>query len=129
MDVTILLAKVLGLFLIVIGALIMLRRRYFLPVFGSYAEQRLIRAVVSMAQVLAGLFVVVVHNQWSPPPVAVVTIIGWLVLLEGLLYLVLPDDLVGRFIATFNTEGWYIAGGLLAIAAGAYLVAFGFGWI
>ena len=129
MDLTILLAKVLGLFLIVIGALIVLRRSYFMPVFGSYPEERLIRAVVSMAEVLAGLFLVVMHNQWSPLPAAVVTIIGWLVLLEGLLYLVLPDDLVGRFIATFNSEGWYIAGGVLAIVAGAYLAAFGFGWI
>ncbi len=82
-----------------------------------------------MAEVLAGLFLVVMHNQWSPLPAAVITLIGWLLLLEGLLFLVLPDDLVGRFMATFNTESWYLAGGLLAIAAGAYLTAFGFGWI
>ncbi len=129
MDSTILLSQVRGLFLIVIGALIILRRDYFLPVFASYTKQRLIRVVVSMAEVLAGLFLVVMHNQWSPLPAAVITLIGWLLLLEGLLFLVLPDDLVGRFMATFNTESWYLAGGLLAIAAGAYLTAFGFGWI
>lgn len=36
MDVTVLLAKVLGLFLTIVGAAIMLRRRFFLPVFGTY---------------------------------------------------------------------------------------------
>jgi hypothetical protein len=82
------------------------RRRYFLPVFASYPDQRLLRAVVSMAEVLAGLFLVVMHNRWSPLPAAVITVVGWLVLLEGLLYLALPDDRVRRFIATFNTEGW-----------------------
>jgi hypothetical protein len=129
MDLTILLARVLGLFLIMIGALILVRRRYFLPVFGSYPEQRLTRGVVSMAEVLAGLFLIVMHNRWSPLPAAVISGLGWLVLLEGLLFLVLPDHLVERFIATFNTEGWYVVGGVLATAAGTYLAAFGFGWI
>jgi hypothetical protein len=32
-------------------------------------------------------------------------------------------------LATFNRQGWYIAGGALALAAGAYLAAFGFGWM
>jgi hypothetical protein len=69
------------------------------------------------------------HNGWSPPAAAIITIIGWLVVIEAAIYLLLPDDLVGRFIGTFNTEGWYIAGGLLSIALGIYLAAFGFGWI
>ena len=129
MAPTVLLAKVLGLFLIIVGALIMARRRYYLPVFGAYPEQRLIRAVVSLAQLLAGLFLVVMHNVWSPLPAAIITIIGWMVVIEGAIYLVLPDDVVGRFIRTFNTERWYLAGGVLAIVVGAYLAAFGFGWL
>ncbi len=52
MDSTILLSQVLGLFLIVIGAVIILRRDYFLPVFASYTEQRLIRVVVSWRRCL-----------------------------------------------------------------------------
>ena len=38
-----------------------------------------------------------------------------------------PD--CGDGLASLNTEGWYIAGGVLAIAAGASLAAFGFGRI
>jgi hypothetical protein len=129
MALTILLAKVLGLFLIIVGAAIMLRRRYFLPVFGAYPEQRLIRAVVSLAQLLAGLFLVTMHNVWSPLPAAIITIIGWMAMIEAGIYLLLPDDMVTRFIRTFNTEGWYVTGGVLAIAVGAYLAAFGFGWV
>jgi hypothetical protein len=129
MDLTILLARVIGLFLVIVGAAILLRRRYFLSVFGAYPESRLTRAVVSISEVLAGLFLVVMHNQWSTVSAAIITMIGWLVLFEGLLFLFIPDDLAGRFIATFNTEGWYIVGGVLAIGAGAFLAAFGFGRI
>jgi hypothetical protein len=126
---TILLAKVLGLFLVIVGAAIMLRRRYFLPVFGAYPEQRLIRAVVSLAQLLAGLFLVTMHSVWSSFPAAIITIIGWMAVIEAGIYLLLPDDMVARFIRTFNTESWYIIGGVLAIAVGAYLATFGFGWV
>jgi uncharacterized protein YjeT (DUF2065 family) len=129
MDTTILLARVLGLYLVIIGVVVLLRRRYFLPVFATYPEQRLVRAVVSLAEVLGGLFLVVAPNRWSPLPAVLITVTGWLILLEGLLYLVLPDQLVRRLIGAFNTEGWYIAGGVATIAAGAYLAAFGFGWI
>ncbi len=48
--------------------------------------------------------------------------------IEATAYLLLPDDLVERFIGTFNTPSWYISGGVLAIAIGIYLAAFGFGW-
>lgn len=129
MDVTVLLAKVLGLFLTIVGAAIMLRRHYFLPVFGSYPEQRLTRAVASLAQLLAGLFLVVMHNRWSPLPAAVITTIGWMALIEALIYLLLPDERVARFIGTFSKPSWYVFGGGLAVVTGAYLAAFGFGWL
>jgi hypothetical protein len=129
MDLTILLAKVFGIFLTIVGAAIILRRRYFLPVFGSYPEQRLTRAVVSLAQLLAGLFLVVMHNRWSPLAAVIITIIGWMALIEALIYLLLPDYLVARFIHTFNKPGWYVFGGGLAMVTGACLAAFGFGWL
>jgi hypothetical protein len=129
MDSTHLLAKAIGPFLVIVGAAIMLRRDYFIEVFGAYPRERLTRVVVSLAELLAGLFLVVAHNVWSPLPAAILTIIGWMAVIEGLVYLLLPDAGVGRFIGTFNTPGWYVAGGVLAIVVGAYLAAFGFGLI
>jgi tRNA threonylcarbamoyladenosine modification (KEOPS) complex Pcc1 subunit len=124
-----LLSKVLGIFVVLIGAMIMIRRQYFLSVFAQFVEQRLTRTVISMAEVLGGLFLVIGHNDWSSLPAALVTAIGWMALAEGLIYLLLPDALVDRFIRTFNTEAWYAVGAVLAIVVGAYLAAHGFGWI
>jgi hypothetical protein len=128
MTLTILLAKVIGIMLVVIGAVIVIRRRQFLPIFGAYPEERLIRTTMSMIELLAGLFLVVGHNLWSPLPAAAITIIGWLAVLEALIYLFFPDDWVARFIATFNTSAWYIVGGSLAMVVGTYLTGFGFAW-
>jgi hypothetical protein len=54
MEATILLSRALGLCLIIIGAAIILRRRYFLSVFAAHAEQRLVRTVASMIELTVG---------------------------------------------------------------------------
>ena len=127
MEATVLLSKVLGLCLIVIGAAIILRRHYFLPVFAAYVEQRLLRTVVSMIELAVGLLLVV-NNVWSPLPAAIMTLLGWMAAAEAIAYLFLPDVLVARLIDTFNTATWYILGGGLAIGVGLYIAGFGFGW-
>lgn len=127
MEATVFLSKALGLYLIVIGAAIILRRHYFLPVFAAYAEQRLIRTVVSMIELAVGLLLVV-NNVWSPLPAAIITLLGWMAVTEALAYLFLPDVFVAKLIGTFNTATWYIVGGVLAIGVGLCLAGFGFGW-
>ncbi|HZB53195.1 MAG TPA: hypothetical protein VE527_06195, partial [Reyranella sp.] len=73
METTLFLAKVVGIALIVIGAVVALRRRYFVPVFRGYVDQPLLRVTMSMIELLAGL-ALVVHNVWSPVPAAVMTL-------------------------------------------------------
>jgi hypothetical protein len=126
MALTIFLAKVIGVVLVVTGAAILIRREYFLRVFAEYVEQRLLRTTMSMIEFLAGMFLVVGHNIWTPLPAAVITMLGWLAVLEATIYLFLPDSWVARFIATFNTPMWYLVGGVLAIVVGIYLAGFGF---
>jgi hypothetical protein len=128
MPLTVLLAKVLGIGLVVVSALLVIRRRYFVAVFAGYAEQRLLRAVVSMIELLAGLFLIVAHSVWSPPAAAIISLLGWMAVIEATAYMCLGDAAVGKLIATFNTPAWYLAGGLLGVAAGLYLAGFGFGW-
>jgi hypothetical protein len=125
---TIFLAKAIGIVLVMTGAAIVIRRHYFLPVFGAYVEQRLLRTTMSMIELLAGIFLVVGHNVWSPLPAAMITILGWMAVLEATIYLFLPDRLVAKFIGTFNTANWYVVGGSLASVVGVYLAGFGFGW-
>ena len=128
MALTLLLAKVIGIVLAVIGSAILVRRHYFLPIFAAYVEERLVRTTMSMIELLVGILLVVAHNVWSPLPAALITLLGWMAVLEALIYLFLPDRWVARFIATFNTSFFYVVGGLLAIVVGIYLTGFGFGW-
>lgn len=128
MTPTGLLAQVFGIYLVIVGAAILIRRRYFLPVFGAFIEERLTRAVFSLIELLAGLFLVVLHNEWSSLPAGIISAFGWMAIVEGTAYLVLPDELVEKVFRIFNRTWWYVFGGLLSIVIGIYLAGHGFGF-
>jgi hypothetical protein len=127
MTLTVYLAKVIGLGLIILGGAIMLRRDYFIPVFATFARERLTRIVLSFVELIAGLALIVGHNVWSPAPAAIISLLGWIAAIEATAYLLLPDEIIEKWVAVFNTPTWYLGGGLLSVVLGAYLAGFGFG--
>jgi hypothetical protein len=127
MELTIYLAKVFGIALIIMGAAIMARRRYFVPVFGAFAEERLLRTVTAFIELIGALFLIIGHNVWSPLPAAIITLFGWIALIESVCYMLLPDETVDGLIKSVNKPAWYIGGGVISILIGIYLAGFGFG--
>lgn len=127
MALTILLAKVLGIYLIFGGAVVALRRRYFIPVFGMFVKERLTRLIIAAIELVAGLFLIMTHNVWSTLPEGIISLFGWMMAIEGGFYMAMPDRIVGGVIRTFNTRAWYVGGGILTVAVGVYLANFGFG--
>lgn len=123
---TLLLSKVIGLFLVIVGVAILFRRHYLASVFVTIADERLTRGVLALIELLAGLFLVVMHNEWSSLPAGIISFIGWMAVAESVSYLLLPDRVINPFIRAINTPGWYFFGGMLAIALGLYLAAHGF---
>ena len=128
MATTVYLSKVFGISLVIIGAVIMIRRRYFIPAIGAFVRERLVRTITAFIELIAGTFLIVGHNVWSPLPAAIISLLGWIAVIEAIAYLLLPDAVLERAISALNTETVYLVGGLLAIALGTYLTGFGFGW-
>lgn len=129
MELTILLSKVLGLYLLIGGAAIMLRQGYYMPVVGAFAKEPLTRMVLASLELLGGLLIVMAHDVWTPLPAAIISAIGLLLIIEGTMYMVVSNKVVDRIVHTLNNPIWYTGGGILAVAVGVYLSMFGFGLI
>lgn len=127
MDATLLLARVLGIFLVIAASAVLIRHRWFMEVFADLPRDGLARMIWSLLELLGGLFLLVAHNDWSSLPAAIITLAGWLTAIEGALLLLLPDPAAKRYIALFSKPAWYIGGAVLGLLAGACLAAFGFG--
>lgn len=129
MELTIFLSQLFGIYALVGGFAILARRRYFLPIVGGFAEERLTRLVVAILELLGGLALVLSHNVWGTLPEIIISLFGWGLVLEGAFYMLASDDAVEALIKQVNVPAWYWVGGVISLVVGAYLAAFGFGWL
>lgn len=126
MPSTVLLAKVLGLFMVIVGLAMLLQRREMAEISRRYAEDVPLRVFISAIELLAGLFLVALHNDWSGVPAGIVSLVGWMAVLEGTLYLALPTRVLKPWLMSFASPGILAVSGALAVLLGLYLAAWGF---
>lgn len=126
MTLTLLLAKVFGLALVAIGIALIVYRDLYAQMTRDFMQQRLLRTVISFSELVVGLFIVIGHNVWSPAPAAVITVLGWMFVLEGASYLLLPEKWTTRFVSAVNRPQFFIASGVIGIVLGLYLADYGF---
>jgi hypothetical protein len=108
---TIFLSKLIGLYCIVIAVAM------------SVDKPATVNAIVA-----AGLALVLSHNVWRGSALAVVvTLIGWLTLVKGALFLFSPAPAAGGFVVWGAAyERWFYVDVALAFALGIYLTYSGF---
>lgn len=123
------LAQLLGLYFIIIGVIVLYRRKAVMPAISELAKNRGLLLVLALAEVIAGLAVVITYPALTLDWRGVISVIGWVMLIEALVYLAMPSKKVQRFIKRFSNRSWYGASGAFAIIIGAYLAAAGFGLI
>ncbi|MFA5022846.1 MAG: hypothetical protein WC385_02455 [Candidatus Paceibacterota bacterium] len=124
---TLLLAKVFGIYLIIIGLAIIFRRRYFLSVFAGLVDNRILRIVISIVELIAGLFIILTHQIWSSWLTGLITLMGWLMVIEGTSYLFMSDRRFAKLMKFVNHKAVYTIGGIIAVIIGIYLTYAGFG--
>ncbi len=127
METTILLSKVLGLYLIISGIIIMSRKEYFLPVFSVFVKEKMTRIILAFIELLAGLFLVVTHFDFSSLPASIISTFGVIAVLESIMYTVLSDRFFTKMLSYINRPAVYVLGGVFSIAVGLYLATYGFG--
>ncbi len=106
----------------------MVRKEYFIPLISVFVKERFTRLVMSIVELMAGLFLVVTHNDFSSGPAAIITLFGYIAVIEGVLYLITPDKTLQTLISKFNNPKMYWFGGLASVIVGLYLANAGFGW-
>lgn len=94
MDNSILLARLIGPYIIVIGASLMLNQKIFRKIMEDFPKNPSLVFVTGLLTFVVGLATVLFHNIWVADWRLIVTIFGWLVLIKGLFLVVLPGTLI-----------------------------------
>jgi hypothetical protein len=103
------------------------RRHYYIAVYPLIVTERMTRMVFATFALIGGLMLALADPLWQTLPSVIISLIGWMAALEGLVYLALPDDQLAKLVAMFNKPAAYLVGGIVAMVLGIYLAAIGFG--
>ena len=122
MDISIFLGKLIGIYLLIVGVLIFVRHKELYKMVNSFAEKSSLLYITGVFILLLGLSMVIGHNVWEFSWRVVITIIGWLTLAKGLMYMFLPASKIAKIAGIMKGPYWYMGGGALSILIGLYLV-------
>ena len=122
------LSKLIGIFCILVAISMALNKAATLQMVASLVNDAPVLYVFGLTIVAAGLAIVLRHNVWSGGALPViVTLIGWMTLLKGLLFLFAPPP-VAAGIAVWGGayQQFYYLDVMVALILGAYLTYGGF---
>jgi uncharacterized protein YjeT (DUF2065 family) len=119
-QTSILIARLLGPVLLVMGAALLTRPEAFRRLAREFVESDALLFLSGVITLPAGLAIVNLHTSWHGWP-AVITLLGWLMVFAGIARMTLPGPLRSLGGAMLgNTSGIVVPGAVVA-ALGAFL--------
>jgi len=120
---TLFLARLIGLYCVVISLVMLARPRALLVPIAALAHDPAAMLVIVLVGLVAGLAMVLAHNVWSGGAVpVVVTLIGWWLLIKSLSALVLPGATTLALYETWSASGLYRWSSTVTLLLGLYLL-------
>ena len=124
---TIFLAKLIGLYYIVVGLTMIANRRTTVEAVNALIRNPSLVLLAGVIAVGIGLGLVISHNAWSGGALTlVVTIVGWLSLIKGLALLALPSGQMAKLYGALRYERYYLGYVGVTLVLGLYLTIAGF---
>lgn len=126
-SLTAFLSRLIGLFAILVALSLVTHKQVTVETLTALVHNRPLLLIFWMVWLFAGLAIVLGHNIWSGGTLpVVVTLVGWLILIRGLLLLFLsPAAAIGLFAGLHYEQLFYLYAGITFII-GAYLAYAGF---
>ncbi len=124
MEHSIFLAKVMGLYLLIVPAAALLKRKQFAELANEFVTNLALVFLSGLVSLILGLLIVVSHNVWTADWKAVITTIGWLALAKGVVRILFPEKLA-TFVIDPSSIKWTLAL-IVLLGLGIYLTYIGF---
>ena len=120
-------AQIAGMYLIILGLILAVRKRAVLDLMPKLAESQPFIFFAGMVRIIVGLGVLVGNGPWGPTAIQiVVALIGWVTLLRGVAMLLVTTRQEQRLIEFWRRDANFYIAIAIVLALGAYLAAAGF---
>ena len=127
MELSIFLAKVFGLYLIIISIAVWSRRKNLGELAVSFAQDKVSIYISGVIFLLLGLALVIGHNVWDTAWQGTISVLGWMTLVKAGIRLFFTDK-VGSIAQKTVGSKWYWFVIAISLAVGIWLTSVGFSY-
>lgn len=110
--------------LLIVGTSLLVRSRAWIAAMSSAVSHPLAPFLSGLYGVLMGLPIVLLHNVWASDARVVVTLLGWLALAVGVLFLIAPASYAALLRRMPMSPPLVALRGLLRVALGGVIVGY-----
>ena len=126
-PLTLFIAKLLGLLFLIFASAMALNKRAILLAADELVRSGGLMLIGASINLATGLAIILGHNLWVGGVLTVVvTLLGWLVTLRGVIWLFTPREKVIQFFEALQFERFYRVATAITGALGLYLTVAGF---
>jgi hypothetical protein len=127
MLITYFLAQIMGVVCVLVSLAILLRKKVFIEVIHDVENNQALIFALGIISVVLGLLVVITHNFWQLGFLPLlITLIGWVMLIRGVLAIFVPQQIIKSFLRWARIEKLSWLYGLIILVIGLYLTYSGF---
>lgn len=127
MSLTAFLARLIGLFAMIVAVAVAMHRQATLLAVDAIVESAPLLMILAFVGLAAGLGMVLGHNVWRGGLLTVlVTLAGWIILLRAVVMLAVPHQEIAALVNAADYEQLFYVYAAVAFVIGAYMTIAGF---
>ena len=126
LQTSIFLARLLGPLLLLPGVGLLINQRAFRTMASEVIGSVTLVYLFGLMDFAAGLAIVLVHNVWVADWRVLITLLGWLLLVRGLVRVLLTETVMGYAKNIMRGQNVYLISGIVLSLLGLVLCYFGY---
>lgn len=126
MNVSIFLAKAIGLYMLFISITYLVNKKRFKNLLMNMMNNAELMLITGFIALILGILIVVSHNIWVKDWRIIITIVGWMALMKGVNIILFPEFLINFSKKWIQNNVAYYSTFILTFLIGAVLLYYGY---
>lgn len=118
--------QTLGIIYLAVGLGLLFHPEFYRKLLADFSQNSAVSYLGGALAVVAGYVLVFYHNVWEYNWSVIITIVGWLAFIKGLLILIFPSLAFDMAKAFKRNKAYILISGVVLIVFGAILVYLGY---
>jgi hypothetical protein len=118
--------QVLSIAYLAVGIGILVNAEFYKKMLSDFIENSAILYLGGIMALIVGYLLVAFHNIWVMDLSVIITVIGWLALIKGVVILVFPKSMIALSKSIVNSPAFMKIEAVIAIIAGLLFLFLGF---